>query len=158
MGEARRRESPPRELLRRAGARPGARVIDYGAGPGFFALPAAELGARVIAVEIEPRMRALLASRGIEARETSRDIPDGWADVVVAALFLHDLVDREPSMEELRRLCSGRLLVVEWVAHEPRPNRLLPSDLAELLRRHGFRPFRPRHLGPTYYAMMAAPR
>lgn len=156
--EARRRETRPHDLLRRAGVKPGAKVVDYGAGPGFFAVPAAELGAEVVAVEIEPRMRALLAEKRIEARETSRELPDGWADVVVAGLFLHDMDDRGAAVRELRRLCSGRLLVVEWIADRPRPNRFAPSELADLLREHGFRPFRARRLGPTYFSMMGAPR
>ena len=162
MTNQRRRETRPRELLRRAGVRPGTKVVDYGAGPGFFAVPATELGAHVVAVEIEPSMLALLREQGVEARDSSRDLPDGRADVVVAGLFLHDLsVDqRDAVMPELRRLLrpGGRLLVVEWVAHEPQPNRFSPAGLAELMRRHGFRPFRARQLGPTYFSMMGAPR
>jgi ubiquinone/menaquinone biosynthesis C-methylase UbiE len=179
MSEDRRRETRPRDLLRRAGARPGARVVDYGAGPGFFSLPAAELvgpSGCVVAVETEPRMRAELARRAaelgltnVEARtpDHAGQLPGGWAQVVVAALFLHDLAptERDRLLPELRRLCdpTGRLLVVEWLAPgglagPSTANRFAAGDLAALLRRHGFRPGRPRQLGPTYFSMMGAPK
>ena len=179
MSEARRRETRPRDLLRRAGARPGGRVVDYGAGPGFFALPAAQLvgpTGRVVAVETEPRMRAELARRAVDLAlgnvepqtpDQASRLPDGWADVIVAGLFLHDLGPAEQGriLPELRRLCAptGRLMVVEWVAPgglggPSTQNRFSAFDLAALLRRHRFRPGRPRHLGQAYFSMMGALR
>ena len=172
----RARDTRPRQLLRSAGAKPGATVVDYGAGPGFFALPAGRLvgpHGRVQAVEVEPRMRAEIERRSAQAglanvdpvtpEEASR-LADGWAHVAIAALLLHDFApaERDEVLAELRRLCapSGRLLVVEWVPPGglgglSTHNRFAAEDLAQLLRRHGFRVGRPRRLGETYYSFLA---
>lgn len=168
----------PADLLRRAGAVPDAVVIDYGCGPGFLAIPAAAAvgqGGRVIAVDLEPTMRAeverraaaagLTNVRAIDPGEASALAP-GTADLVVAALFLHDLMldERDAMVGELRRLCaaSGRLLVVEWIppgglAGPSTPTRFAADDLAALLRRGGFAPDAPEPLGDPYYALLARP-
>jgi ubiquinone/menaquinone biosynthesis C-methylase UbiE len=169
------RDTDPFALLRAAGLVAGMTVVDYGAGPGFFALPAAEIvgpSGRVVAVDVEAKMRDELCRRAkelgaaqVEALEKSSQLADGVADLVVAALFLHDLSpdQRNVALPELRRLCSrgGRLLVVEWVPEAglegpSTPNRFAAVDLAELLQQHGFRPARPRKLGQRYYAFVAA--
>ena len=170
------RVTRPTELLRAAGAGPGATVVDYGSGPGFLTIPAAELvgpSGRVIGVEIEPRMRALVveqaSARGLanveclEPAQAGR-LPDGLADVVGAALFLHDLPpdERARVLPELRRLCrpGGRLLVIEWLAPggldgPSTENRFGAPDLAALLGRHGFAAAPPRQLGDRYFALTA---
>jgi ubiquinone/menaquinone biosynthesis C-methylase UbiE len=168
------RETDPFGLLRAAGLVGGMTVVDYGAGPGFFALPAAEIvgsSGRVIAVDVEPKMRDEIGRRAsemgamhVEVVEKSSHLEDGVADLVIAALFLHDLSEdqRSATMAELRRLCSraGRLLVVEWLPEgglegPSTENRFAAADLAELLRQHGFRAARPQRLGQRYYAFIA---
>ncbi|HZQ98167.1 MAG TPA: class I SAM-dependent methyltransferase [Chloroflexota bacterium] len=178
MSAERARQTRPRRLLRAAGAQPGVDVVDYGAGPGFFALPAAQIvgpTGRVKAVEVEPRMHDEIRRRAREAGlrnvepitpEAAARLPDGWAGLVIAALFLHDFPPerRDELLPELRRLCApdGRLLVVEWVAPgglagPSTPNRFAVGDLAGLLRRHGFRPGRPRRLGESYFSILGRP-
>lgn len=51
------------EIVARAGVRPGARVLDVGAGSGALAIPAARLGGEVTGVDIAPAMVDLLRSR-----------------------------------------------------------------------------------------------
>lgn len=178
QGDERVRVTRPRELLRAAGARPGATVVDYGSGPGFLTIPAARMvgpSGRAIGVDVEPRMRRYLVEQAragglgnVEAidPETARRLPDGVADVVSAALFLHDLslAERERLVAELRRLCApaGGLLVVEWVAPgglagPPTDNRFSARQLAALLRRNGFEPGRPRLRGDQYFAVVGRP-
>ena len=55
----------PERCLREAGVTAGQTVVDYGCGPGLFTFPAADIvGAegKVYAVDIEPRMTALIAT------------------------------------------------------------------------------------------------
>jgi ubiquinone/menaquinone biosynthesis C-methylase UbiE len=59
------------EGLRRAGLRPGMRFLDVAAGSGALSLPAARLGARVLAVDLSPKMLARLEAR---AREEGLDV------------------------------------------------------------------------------------
>lgn len=169
------RETDPFGLLRAAGLVGGMTVVDYGAGPGFFALPAAEIvgsSGRVIAVDVEAKMREEICQRAkvmgaeqVDAVEKSGHLEDGVADLVIASLFLHDLSpdQRNIAVPEMHRLCSrgGRLLVVEWIPEggiegPSTENRFAAADLAALLKQHGFRPARPQQLGRQYYAFVAA--
>jgi 23S rRNA (adenine-N6)-dimethyltransferase len=52
-----------RALVRSAGLGPGDLVLDLGAGPGTLTLPLARTGARIIAVERDPRLARRLARR-----------------------------------------------------------------------------------------------
>ena len=174
--EERVRATRPAELLRVAGAGPGSTVVDYGSGPGFLTIPAAEVvgpAGRVIGVDVEPRMHSLVADlargRGLTNVEClhpdeARRLPDGLADVVGAALFLHDFqpAQRAELLAELHRLCrpGGHLLVIEWLAPgglagPSTETRFAAPDLAALLSRHRFRPAAPQPLGDQYFAMLA---
>jgi SAM-dependent methyltransferase len=59
------------EGLRRAGLRPGMRFLDVAAGSGALSIPAARLGARVLATDLSPAMLDHLARR---ARDEELDI------------------------------------------------------------------------------------
>ena len=59
------------EGLRRAGLRPGMRFLDVAAGSGALSLPAARLGARVLATDLSPAMLERLKAR---ARQEGLDI------------------------------------------------------------------------------------
>jgi len=67
-------------------------VVELGAGTGKLTRAIAALGARVVAVEPDPRMLAVLRARGLEGVDGSAEaIPfgDGLADAVVAGSSLH---------------------------------------------------------------------
>lgn len=51
------------DVLRRAGLRPGMRLLDVAAGSGALSIPAARLGAQVVAVDISPIMVEQLKAR-----------------------------------------------------------------------------------------------
>jgi ubiquinone/menaquinone biosynthesis C-methylase UbiE len=53
----------PNEALRLAGVRPGMRFLDVASGSGALSLPAARIGAEVLAVDISPEMISRLLSR-----------------------------------------------------------------------------------------------
>jgi ubiquinone/menaquinone biosynthesis C-methylase UbiE len=48
------------EALTRAGVGPGLRFLDVAAGSGALSVPAARLGARVLATDLSPAMREML--------------------------------------------------------------------------------------------------
>ena len=67
-------------------------VVELGAGTGKLTRAVAALGARVVAVEPDPRMLAVLRGLGLEGVEgAAEEIPfgDGTADAVVAGSSLH---------------------------------------------------------------------
>ena len=120
----------PDELL--AGVTPGATVVDYGCGPGYFTLAAARLagpGGSVYAVDLEPRMVKLVSRRAAEAGLTNvaavasdgtrADLPDGIADYIVCVQVMHYADGRGGQVAvacDLHRLLKpgGRVLVAQW--------------------------------------------
>jgi 2-polyprenyl-3-methyl-5-hydroxy-6-metoxy-1,4-benzoquinol methylase len=66
------------EALRRAGLRPGMRLLDVAAGSGAVSLSAARLGANVTAVDISPVMIERLKARAGEEVSTWRRV--SWMD------------------------------------------------------------------------------
>jgi SAM-dependent methyltransferase len=88
-------------------------VIELGAGTGKLTRAVAALGARVVAVEPDPRMLAVLCERGLEGVDGSAEaIPfgDGGADAVVAGSALH-WFDLDAALPEIHRVLrpGGRL-------------------------------------------------
>jgi len=107
----RRRPSYPQAvvdwLADRLDLRPGTTVVDLGAGTGKLTRQLVPTGARVVAVEPLPEMRAQLeaAVPGVEALAGSAEqipVPDGSADAVVAASAFH-WFDTERALPEIHR-------------------------------------------------------
>ena len=68
------------EGLRRAGLREGMRFLDVAAGSGALSIPAARIGARVLAVDQSPRMLELLEARAQESGvDVETRVMDGHA-------------------------------------------------------------------------------
>jgi SAM-dependent methyltransferase len=81
-------------------------VVEVGAGTGKLTRALAALDARVLAVEPDARMLAVLRERGLEGVEGSAEsIPagDGRADAVVAGSSLH-WFDLDEALPEVRRV------------------------------------------------------
>ena len=102
--------------LRNAGVAKGMRVLDFGCGPGRFALPAAEIVGdlgRVYAVDVHPlAIRMVEKAARMEGLANVRTIQSSCATgldaetIDVALLFdaLHDVLDKESVLGEIRRV------------------------------------------------------
>ena len=92
-------------------------VVELGAGTGKLTRAVAALGLRVLAVEPDPRMLAVLRGRGLEGVEgTAEEIPvgDGEADTLVAGSALH-WFDLDAALPEFHRvLRPGGRLAFGW--------------------------------------------
>ena len=91
----------------------GELVAELGAGTGKLTRAVAALGVRVVAVEPDPRMLAVLREAGLDGVEGSaEEIPleNGEADGVVAGSSLH-WFELEPALREMHRVLKqgGRL-------------------------------------------------
>ena len=131
-GEKRFGVTDPGQMLGDLGVTAGSTVVDYGCGPGLFALAAARLvgpSGTVYAVDLEPRMVELARRRAAEAglanvRAGSSDgvraaLPDGVADFILCVQIMHyhaKRKDRVAVARDLRRLlkAEGRVIIMQW--------------------------------------------
>ena len=113
----------PRKVLRDAGLSSGDRVLDFGSGPGDYALAAAELvgpGGKVYALDIHPMAATRIAQRaralGLDnvvpiTSSCQTDLEDESIDVVLLYYTLHLVEEKEAVLKELHRVLKpgGRL-------------------------------------------------
>jgi ubiquinone/menaquinone biosynthesis C-methylase UbiE len=83
-----------RRALQHADVQPGMRLLDVAAGSGALSIPAAELGAHVLATDLSPGMLALLRRRAHEA---------GVAGIRTAVM---DGTDLDVEDQSFQRVCS----------------------------------------------------
>lgn len=135
-----------------AEAKPDA-VLEVGCGPGELSERiATDVGARVTALDISPRMVELARGRGVDARVGDvQELPfgDGEFDCAVAAWMLYHVPDVDRALAELARVLrpGGRLVAVtnshrhlqelyEVLGAERVAYPFSAEDGAEHLRRH----------------------
>ncbi|MBJ7359390.1 methyltransferase domain-containing protein, partial [Nocardioides sp.] len=112
-------------LAAAAGVGPGDRVLDVAAGSGNAAIPAAALGADVVASDLTPDLleagRQAAAGRGVGLRWDEGDaeaLPyeDASFDVVVSCVGVMFAPHHQRSADELVRVLrpGGRLALLSW--------------------------------------------
>jgi len=108
------------EVRRLLALRPGERVVDIGAGPGFLVAEMAAEGARVVAVDPSASMRELARARGVDfaiedGSAEALPLPDGSVDAAVATQVLEYVPDVPGALAEIRRVLrpGGRVLLLD---------------------------------------------
>src|SRR5437763_3088354 len=124
-------------LADRLGLRPGRVVVDVAAGTGKLTRLLVPAGARVVAVEPQAEMLALLRgavpeAKALEGTAEELPLPDEAADAVTVASAFH-WFDRERALRELARVLrpAGALALV-FNTRDPESE--LQRELTELLR------------------------
>jgi SAM-dependent methyltransferase len=122
-----------RGVIRRAGLKPGEKVLDLGTGTGSLAIEAAALvgpAGTVTGLDISPEMLSLAKGRVAESGHTNIELREGRAeempaedaafDVVLASLSLMYVIDRAAAARELRRVLrpGGRVVAAVWAGPE----------------------------------------
>ena len=104
------------EGLRRVGLRSGMRFLDVAAGSGALSIPAARLGARVLATDQSPRMLQLLEARaaneglGIETRVMdghALELDDNSFDIAGSQFGVMLFPDMPKGIREMARVVKG---------------------------------------------------
>ena len=102
-------------LVAQTGLGPGKTVVDLGAGTGKLTRLLIPSGARVIAVEPIPEMRAHIhGAELLDGTAEEMPLPDGSADVITVAQAFH-WFDHDRALPEIHRvLRDGGSLVLVW--------------------------------------------
>jgi ubiquinone/menaquinone biosynthesis C-methylase UbiE len=114
------------EVLERVALRADERLLDVAAGAGALSIPAARLGARVLAVDLSPAMAARLAARGrseglddLDVRVMdghALDLADDSFDVAASQFGVMLFEDLPRGLRELARVTrpGGRVVLVAF--------------------------------------------
>lgn len=114
------------DALDLAGVRPGMRLLDVASGGGALSIPAARLGAEVVAVDYAPAMVDLLRSRAREmgltnltaqpGDGTELELDDDSFDIACSQLGIMLFPDRAAGLRELARVTkpSGKGVIVAF--------------------------------------------
>jgi ubiquinone/menaquinone biosynthesis C-methylase UbiE len=147
--EKRKKILPVKKILEQISIRKGDIVIDYGAGIGYFAIPALDLVGEkgiVIAIDISGDMIKELRKRAGERCNLKviegDTLPEEKADVILLVNVLHEL----DSPGEFMRRCfahllpHGRVVVIDWQKKEtemgpPADHRLSKEEVIALAKR-----------------------
>ncbi len=111
--------------LRLAGVQAGDAFLDVAAGPGGLSLPAARLGATVLATDWSPRMiehfNARVGGEGLDAEGRvmdchALDLPDDSYDVTGSAFGVMLVPDQAQALREMVRVTKpgGRVLLIAY--------------------------------------------
>ncbi len=152
------------------------RIADIGVGAGYFALPLAERlpEARVLGVDVEPRMLEVVAERAadngvaerVQTVQTAADRPgldDGSVDVALLVAVYHELDDRVRYMERVREALApgGRAVICDW-RHDrgfehgpPEHHRVAESVARANLEAAGFDEITAHDLYDAFYVLSA---
>ena len=163
----------PRDVLAAHGIGEGHIIVDYGCGPGYLTLAAAELAGpsgRVYAVDKEPSMVDLVKQRCAEAGLSNVEavwndgagapVPGSIADFVLCFLVMHypETDDgREAIARDIARLLKpgGQAIIVQWKAEERRTSGITYDDLARILESAGLAANGPYTVSDAHYKTIA---
>ncbi len=174
---ARRELLPPVKILTDIGLAQGHRLLDIGAGIGYFSLPALEIvgpGGHIIAADVsagmldEMKKRPGAGAPNIElllCESTALPLPRESVDIALMAFVLHEIENRAGQIEEVRRVLrkEGRLAVIEWKMKEPPPGppsaeRIAPDEVERLCTSAGLELLERRGLNYHHYLALCEKR
>jgi ubiquinone/menaquinone biosynthesis C-methylase UbiE len=128
VDEERMRRQPVDVIIDRMSLAPNEAVADLGAGVGYLAIPLADVGARVIAIDIQQEMLDGLRERDggsdritlLRAELPAIPLPDASLDRVIMLNVFHEVEDRAKLSQEIFRVLKarGHLTIVDWQARQ----------------------------------------
>lgn len=142
---------PLPQTLEKFHIKPGDTVLELGPGSGYFTVEAARMvgpGGRIVCVDVQPEMIALLRGRLDEGSgvknvhpavgdATNLPLSDDSVDAAFLVTVLGEIPDRPRALSELRRVLKpGGLLA--FSEHLTDPDYVLQRELRDLCRAIGF--------------------
>jgi ubiquinone/menaquinone biosynthesis C-methylase UbiE len=129
-GPERRKAIPAGSVIKNMHPSGKEKVVDLGAGIGYFSIPLSSVVKEVLAVDMEPKMleilRGRVRERGIpnivpmRADMLRLPLPDGSADRVLAAFVYHEVESQKKLIGEAARILrpKGRLTIIDFQKKE----------------------------------------
>lgn len=122
----RRKEFSPEQLLNMIPLKKTDTLLDFGAGTGYFTIPAAKrVKGNVYALDIDPSMLEIINEKALKEKLTnivlvqgSREefpLPDGSIDLIIASLVLHEIQPLAPLLHQMKNVLKkeGYLICLE---------------------------------------------
>lgn len=147
----------PDEVIKFLGDIQGKKIMDIGAGSGYFSVPLAQAGAKVIAADVDDEFQAYIKQRiekngledlGIELRKLPYDSPSLEAsevDMVFIVNTYHHIEDRVPYFKQVLNGIAdgGELVIIDYYKHEipvgpPHNHKIAKEVVLKELKEAGF--------------------
>ncbi|WKA56465.1 class I SAM-dependent methyltransferase [Planococcus shixiaomingii] len=122
----RREELSPEKLLSLIPLKATDRILDFGAGTGYFSIPAAKLvNGPVYAMDIDESMLEIIALKAqqqhitnivpIHGSDAELLLPEASIDVAIASLVLHEIEPLAPVLNQIKKVLKdgGSLVCIE---------------------------------------------
>ncbi|RKL68081.1 SAM-dependent methyltransferase [Salipaludibacillus neizhouensis] len=122
----RRKEFSPEQLLNMIPVKETDSMLDFGAGTGYFSIPAAKrIKGNVYAMDIDAGMLEIINEKALEEQLTNivpvqgsmeaLPLPDGSIDVIIASLVLHEIQPLAPLLQQMKNVLKneGYLICLE---------------------------------------------
>jgi ubiquinone/menaquinone biosynthesis C-methylase UbiE len=122
----RRKEFSPEQLLNMIPLKETDSILDYGAGTGYFSIPAAKrIMGNVYALDIDAAMLEIINEKALKEQLTNIvpvegsmeaiPLPDGSIDMIIASLVLHEIQPLAPLLQQMRNVLKkeGYLICLE---------------------------------------------
>ncbi|HBI17068.1 MAG: Methyltransferase type 11 [Candidatus Moranbacteria bacterium GW2011_GWF2_34_56] len=168
----------PREIIKIAEIKPGQKVADFGCGPGYFSLPAAEAvgeGGMVYAFDVLPSALEAIAGRvkiknidnviirrvNLE-KENGTGLENDSIDWVILKDVLFQNKNKNSILKEAKRILKsgGNVLIMEWNENifigPEKKVRVSKEELTEVVFDEGFVFKKQTNAGDYHYIVIAS--
>ncbi|RKD75992.1 methyltransferase family protein [Sinobaca qinghaiensis] len=163
----RRKELPPEEILDMLSLKDSEFVLDFGAGTGYFSIPAAKrTDGTVYALDTDDSMLDIIRSKALQEELTNivpiqkLSLPDHTIDAVIASLVLHEIDPLVPALHHIQQVLKkdGYLICVELepngVSHHEAP-RVTSEQMEKAITAAGLRVIRKFYPTEKIYVLLA---
>jgi ubiquinone/menaquinone biosynthesis C-methylase UbiE len=179
ISEERKQQHDPQIILIEAGVTKGMTIVDLGSGPGFFTIPMAQMtGERGLVYAVDSNQAMLDGLKeNIAKSEVNPNIikmvnsdvchtgiPEQSVDLVLFANVLHEVEDKKPFFQEVRRISktTAYIVDVDWKKIQtehgpPMKERLSKDEAKRVLSENGFSVIKQIDIGPYHYELICKP-
>jgi ubiquinone/menaquinone biosynthesis C-methylase UbiE len=152
----RRKEFSPEQLLSMIPLKETDSLLDFGAGTGYFSIPAAKrVKGSVYALDIDAAMLEIINEKAMEAQLTNivpvhgsmealpLPEPDGSIDIIIASLVLHEIQPLAPLLQQMKHVLKKEgcfiCLELEPKGHSEKAPRITMEGMEREMTEAGFK-------------------